>query len=135
MRPFRRLYFQTMRPIHKNGHPRRHGLLILAAACAGALTPLYPARPAAVPAVALAEPEPARAVIHATVSSLALGQALDAAIPKTGDRTFHLLGSDRKSTWQRQPMEVSFTQGRIKVHSNVATTVDVGTTLEMALSL
>src|SRR5207248_1661033 len=28
-----------------------------------------------------------------------------------------------------------FTQGRIKVRSNVATTVDVGTTLEMALSL
>ena len=83
--------------------------LALVGSCGGALTPLYPPRPQAIPGSALAEPEPSRVVVHATISSLALGQALDAAIPKTGDGTFHLLGSDRKYTWQRQPMEVSFT--------------------------
>jgi Domain of unknown function (DUF4403) len=109
--------------------------LVLLSSCGGALTPLYPPRPAAMVGLALADPEPSRVVVHTTVSSVALGQALDAAVPKNGEGTFRLLGSDRKYTWQRQPMEVSFTQGRIRVHSNVATTVDVGTTLEMALQL
>jgi hypothetical protein len=110
-------------------------LFLVCVGCGGALTPLYPPRPAAVPAVALAEPEPSRVVVHATVSSVALAQALDAAVPKTGEGTFRLLGSDRKYTWSRQPMQVSFAQGRIRVQSNVNATADLGTTLEMAMSL
>jgi hypothetical protein len=109
--------------------------LVCVTGCGGALTPLYPPRPAAIPAAALAEPEPSRVVVHATVSSVALGQALDNAIPRSGNGTFPLLGSQRQYTWLRKPMQVSFTQGRIRVQSDVTTTVDVGTTLEMALSL
>jgi hypothetical protein len=109
--------------------------LLLIAGCGGALTPLYPARPAAIPGTALVEPEPSRVVVHTTVSSQALAQALDAAIPKTGEGTFHLLGGDRHYTWTRQPMAVSFSQGRIKVQAAVNASVEIGTTLEMAMAL
>ena len=114
---------------------RKALVVVLAAGCGGALTPLYPARPAAVPSVALAEPDPARVVVHTTVSSLALGQALDAAIPALGAGTFPLLGSQRRYVWKRQPMQVTFTQGRVKVTANVLATVDVGTLLELPISL
>jgi hypothetical protein len=113
----------------------RNLLLLIFCGCGGALTPLYPPRPAAVPGTALVEPEPSRVVVHATVSSVALGQALDMAIPKMGAGTFPLLGGQRRYVWQRQPMNVSFTQGRIKVTANVIATVEVGTLLELPITL
>jgi Domain of unknown function (DUF4403) len=101
----------------------------------GALTPLYPPRPDAVPGAALAEPEPARVVVHITVSSQALGHALDLAIPELGAGTFPLLGAQRRYVWKRQPMQVAFSQGRVKVTANVLATVEVGTLLELPMTL
>jgi hypothetical protein len=110
-------------------------LPLLLVGCGGVLTPLYPPRPDAVPGPALAEPEPARVVVHTTVSSLALGHALDAAIPELGAGTFPLLGSQRRYVWKRQPMQVTFSQGRVKVTANVLATVEVGTLLELPMTL
>jgi hypothetical protein len=73
---------------------------------------------------ALADPEPARVVVHVAVTSPALRSALDDAVPRSGDGTFPLLGADRRYTWQRGPFDVDFSQGRVvlktKVHATVA---------------
>jgi hypothetical protein len=109
-------------------------LFSLVAGC-GATTALYPPRPPATPGAALVDPEPSRVVVHATVSRQALGRALDDAIPSTGAGTFTLLGSERRYLWRRHPVDVSFTQGRIRIRAAVTATVDVGTLLELPLSL
>jgi hypothetical protein len=107
---------------------------MLLAGC-GTIGPLYPPRPAASPGPPLAEPEPSRVVVHATLSSVALSQALDAAIPKVGAGTFPLLGSQRRYVWQRQPFEVGFTQGRIRVLAHVIATIEIGTLVELPITL
>ena len=45
--------------------------------------------------------------------SAALRQALDDAAPRTGDGTVRFLGSDRPYTWERGPLDVGFSQGRV----------------------
>jgi hypothetical protein len=86
--------------------------------------PLYPPRPEPSMGPAVADPEPARVVVHVAVASSALRSALDDAVPRSGDGTFPLLGADRRYTWQRGPFDVGFSQGRVvlqtKVHATVA---------------
>ena len=84
----------------------------LAASCSR-FGPLYPPRPAPSEGLPAAEPLPARVVAHLTVTSAALQQALDAAAPRTGDGTVHFLGGDRAYTWERGPLDVGFSQGRV----------------------
>jgi hypothetical protein len=93
-------------------------------ACAGELKALYPPRPPATPGQAFADPAPSRVVVHATVSSAALRQALDMQIPSTGAGTFPLLGSDRRYVWQRLSLAVSYLQGRIGVQAQVMARVE-----------
>jgi hypothetical protein len=64
-------------------------------------------------------------VVHLAVASSALRSALEDAAPRTGDGTFPLLGSERKYTWERGPLDVGFAQGRIVLGTKVRATVSV----------
>src|SRR5690242_18988614 len=88
-------------------------VLSCAVACAG--TPVYPPRPPATPGDPIADPTPTRIVVHATVGGGALRAALEEALPKNGDGTFPMLGTQRKFLWQRDSVALRFAQGRLVV--------------------
>jgi hypothetical protein len=105
-------------------------------ACGGPTQALYPPRPPAVPGLAVADPPPSRVVVHATITSAALKQALDNAIPRVGSGTFPLLGADHRYLWNRKPVDVAFRQGRISVTAHVESTIEMmGTTMDFPLDL
>ena len=82
------------------------------------------------------EPLPARVVAHLTVTSAALRQALDDAAPRTGDGTVRFLGSDRPYTWERGPLDVGFSQGRVVLKTSILAKLTVPLkTLELPLEL
>jgi hypothetical protein len=100
--------------------------------------PVYPSRPEPSIGPAVADPEPARVVVHLAVTAPALLSAIDGSVPRSGDGTFPLLGADRRYTWQRGPFDVGFSQGRVvlktKVHATVAVplkTIDVSIDLRV----
>jgi hypothetical protein len=102
----------------------RVSLVFVSAACAhfGAV---YPPRPPASPGPPIADPAPSRIVAHVSVASAAIREALDGAVPKTGDGTFALLRSQRKYTWERGSLEVSFSQGRLILSTHVVAKIDL----------
>lgn len=71
----------------------------------------------------MADPEPAKVVVHLAVAGRAFAAAVDEAAPRSGDGTFPLLGSDRHYSWERGPLEVSFTQGRIVLATTVSAVI------------
>jgi hypothetical protein len=87
--------------------------------------PVYPPRPPTNTGDAIADPSPSRVVVHATVSSKAIARALDEAIPKNGQGTFPLLGSERGFTWRRGAPTVKVGQGRVSVDLHVDATADL----------
>jgi hypothetical protein len=103
------------------------GSAIAAMLCVSCATPrfgaVYPARPPDVPAAPDPDPVPSRIVVHVAVSAAALRASLDRAIPKTGDGTFTLLHAERRCSWERAPVDVSFSQGRIVIDAHVQSTV------------
>lgn len=115
----------------------------LAGACLGVVAascsrfgPVYPPRPAPSEGLPAAEPLPARVVAHVAVSSAALRQALDDAAPRTGDGTVRFLGSDRPYTWERGPLDVGFSQGRVVLKTTILAKLTVPLkTLELPLEL
>ncbi len=86
---------------------------------------VYPARPPASAAGPLADPAPARLVAHISVTATALASALEEAVPAKGEGTFRLLAGDRKYTWERTPVALSFSQGRIVLDTRVTAKVDL----------
>jgi hypothetical protein len=111
------------------------GLGLLAASCSR-FGPLYPPRPAPSEGAAASEPLPARVVAHLTVTSAALRQALDDAAPRTGDGTVRFLGSDRPYIWERGPLEVGFSQGRVVLKTTILAKLTIPLkTLELPLEL
>jgi hypothetical protein len=107
----------------------------LAASCSR-FGPLYPPRPAPSEGLPAAEPLPARVVAHLTVTSAALQQALDAAAPRTGGGTVRFLGGDRPYTWERGPLDVGFSQGRVVLKTTILARLTVPLkTLELPLDL
>jgi Domain of unknown function (DUF4403) len=82
--------------------------------------PLYPPRPTPSEGQPVADPMPARVVAHMAVTSAALRQALDDAAPRTGDGTVRFLGADRTYTWERGPLDVGFSQGRVVLKTSIA---------------
>ena len=88
-------------------------------------TALYPPRPAETAGDPIADPMPSRIVVHATITGAALQAALEEKLPKTGEGTFPLLGSTRKFTWQRDPVSIRFTQGRLGVDLHIVATADM----------
>ncbi len=112
------------------GKRARVGLRAAAAAAAVVLSgcgfgPVYPPRPPSSAGDAIADPSPSRVVVHATVSSRAIARALDEALPKGGQGTFPLLGSDRGFTWQRGTPTVRVGQGRVAVDFHVDARADL----------
>ncbi len=105
-------------------HAKLSASLALAAALASGTScsrfgPVYPSRPAPSEGMPAADPQPARVVAHLAVSSAALRAALDDAAPRTGDGTVRFLGGDRTYTWERGPLDVSFSQGRVILKTQV----------------
>ncbi len=100
-------------------------LVALALAGCSRFGAVYPARPPASSAFASADPTPARIVAHVSVTRVALGSALDEAVPRTGDGDFALLGAQRKYSWERTPLAVSFSQGRLVLDTHVTARVDL----------
>lgn len=96
----------------------------LVAGCSGEGA-LYPPRPPATPGEAIADPAPSRVVMHTTVTSAGMKNALEENFPKTGDGTFPLLGKERKYTWKRSPITVKFDRGRISLDLHVDANADM----------
>lgn len=108
---------------------------VLAASCSR-FGPLYPPRPAPSEGPPAADPLPSRVVAHVAVTSAALRQALDDAAPRTGDGTVHFLGADRPYTWERGPLDVGFSQGRVVLKTTIVAKLTVPLkTLELPLDL
>lgn len=87
--------------------------------------PVYPSRPAGQPSPLAVDPSPSRVAVHVSLSKAALRSALDEAVPKAGDSSFSLLGSDRLYHWTRGPLDVSFGGGRVIVKTSVASNVQL----------
>jgi hypothetical protein len=96
----------------------------LAAGCTG-FGAVYPSRPAETPGEAIADPTPAKLVMHLTVTSAGLKSAIEDNLPQTGEGTFPLLGKDRKFTWKRSPVTLRFMQGRIGLDLHVDANADL----------
>jgi hypothetical protein len=98
----------------------------VAVATAGCgFAPVYPPRPPTSGGDPIADPSPSRVVVHTSVSSKAIGRALDDAIPKDGQGTFPLLGSERTYTWRRGAPSVKVGQGRVTIDLHVDAKADL----------
>ena len=86
---------------------------------------VYPPRPPSANGAPTADPLPSRIVAHVSVTSAGLRSAIDDAVPRTGEGSFALLGTQRKYKWDRKPFEVSFAQGRVILTTSVHTNVDM----------
>ena len=95
----------------------------LLAGCAGGA--LYPSRPPSTPGEAIADPTPSRVVMHTTITSAGLKNAIEEGVPKTGEGSFPLLGKERKFTWKRSAATVRFNQGRIALELHVDANADM----------
>jgi hypothetical protein len=73
----------------------------------------------------VADPAPSRVTAHVSISGAALRESLEDAVPKSGDGSFSLLGSERAYRWTRQPLDLSFANGRIVVKTQVTSNVDL----------
>lgn len=100
------------------------GSLVSLSGCGNRFGAVYPPRPPASPSAPIADPPPTRIVAHVTVTESALRESLDAAVPKTGEGNFQLAGL-RQYRWEREPLVLSFSQGRILIDTHVVTTVDL----------
>ena len=103
------------------------GVLTLLVGCfgSGGFTAVYPPRPPGSPSDPIADPTPSRIVVHATVTGAGLKTALEEAIPKTGEGSFPLLGTERRYTWKREPIAVRFTGGRIGLGLRIVANIDM----------
>jgi len=98
--------------------------------------PVYPPRPAPSLGAPVNDPEPSRVVVHLAITSGALRAAVDDAAPRSGEGTFPMLGSDRRYTWERGPLDVGFAQGRVVLATKVHATISLPLkTLDLPLDL
>jgi hypothetical protein len=96
----------------------------LASSCGG-LSPVYPPRPPATPGDPIADPNPSRVVVHATISAAALRDALESNVPETGEGSVPLLGKERKFTWKREPFGLRFDRGRVGLDLHLVVTLQL----------
>jgi len=109
--------------------PMRRGTPVLLALLVSCLSsrfgPVYPSRPEPSQGPPVADPDPSRIVVHLAVTSAGLREALDDAAPRSGEGTFPLLGSDRRYTWERGPLDLALSQGRVVLSTHVQARVAV----------
>lgn len=91
----------------------------------GGSNALYPPRPPATPGEAIADPSPSRVVMHTTITSAGLKNALEEGVPKTGEGTFPMLRRERKYTWKRSPITLKFDRGRVVLDLHVDANADM----------
>jgi hypothetical protein len=72
--------------------------------CCAAI-PVYPSRPGSAPGAPVADPIPAKIIVHLTATSDGLKHALDATVPTSGDTTFDFHGP-RALRWERGPFSL-----------------------------
>ena len=112
------------------------GFTVLALSACTSFGAVYPPRPPGSPGAPVADPTPSRVVAHVSVTSAGLKSSLDESVTKKGDGAFALLRTQRKYTWERTPLEVSFSQGRIVLDAHIRSTVDMPVgTLEFPLDV
>lgn len=115
------------------------GIALLASVASGCsrFGAVYPSRPSATAGQPLADPAPSRIVTHLSVTSAGLRRALDDAIPRHGDGTFPMLGSERHYDWDREDVVIAFSQGRVVLDTKVKgkLTVPVMGTLEFPIDV
>ncbi|MEZ4293483.1 MAG: DUF4403 family protein [Polyangiaceae bacterium] len=99
--------------------------LALSGCIGGALTPVYPPRPPAAPGAPIADPTPARVVLHMTITEQGLAAAVEEALPKTGEGTFPFVRGERKYTYSRGAAKVSLGQGRVGIEMHVDANLDM----------
>ncbi|MEO7033457.1 MAG: DUF4403 family protein [Polyangiaceae bacterium] len=87
--------------------------------------PVYPSRPAEHATPLVADPAPSRVTAHVALSGAGLRSSLEDLLPKTGEGTFTLVGSERAYKWTRGPLDVSFASGRIVLKTSVSASVDL----------
>ncbi len=95
---------------------------VLLTACAG--MPLYPSRPASSTAPLVADPVPAKLVIHVDATHEGLRRALDATVPVEGETQFELRGP-RAVKWKRSGFSLRFADARIEVKTELTLEVDL----------
>ena len=100
-------------------------LFILLAPACSTFGAVYPPRPPSTPGAPVADPTPSRVVAHISVTGAGLKAAIDEAMPRTGAGTLPLLGTQRRYTWERAPLEISFAQGRIVLDVKVTSILDM----------
>lgn len=97
-------------------------LLVVGCSSFGAV---YPPRPPATPGAPIADPTPSRVVAHISVTSTGLKDGLDDQMPRTGEGNVDILRTKRRYTWTRDPLQVSFSQGRVVLDAHVKSTLDM----------
>ncbi len=98
-------------------------LAVVAVACGAEA--VYPPRPPETPGEAIADPTPSRVVMHTTVTRVGLTGALEDGVPKSGEGTFPLMGRERRFTWKRDAVKLSFSGGRIHLDLHVDANADM----------
>lgn len=102
-------------------------LALAAAACSspgGRPEALYPSRPPATPGPPVADPAPSRVVLHTTVTRAALEQALEEALPPSGEGSFSMAGQ-RRFTWKRDRIALRFDRGRVGIDMHVVANLEL----------
>jgi hypothetical protein len=96
--------------------------LVLLAGCTR-FGPVYPSRPAERPSPLVPDPVPSRISLHLAITAPGLRQALDAAVPASGEGKVSVFGSERAYLWQRGPLDVAFAGGRVTARTQVIATI------------
>lgn len=97
-------------------------LLALFTGCAG--VPLYPSRPSASTTALVADPVPAKLVVHLAATSEGLRHALNTTIPESGETTFDLRGP-RAVEWKRGEFTLRFADSRVEVKTDLQLAADL----------
>src|SRR5438270_318602 len=119
------LGYRAAMPVRKRSSLRHALVLSLFTGSCSSLTPVYPPRPPSSPGDPVADPTPSRVVVHATIASSALRQALETQLPAMGEGTVPLMGRDRKFSWKRDPVVLRFDRGRIGVDVHLVATLEM----------
>ncbi len=99
-------------------------MLCSAALVGCAAIPVYPSRPGSAAGAPVADPIPAKIIVHLNATSDGLKHALEATIPTSGETTFDLHGP-RALRWERGPFSLRFADGRVELKTELSLEADL----------
>lgn len=101
-------------------------LALVSPACVGgALSPAYPPRPPETKGEPIADPAPAKVVLHTTITTKGLEDGVEEALPRAGEGMFAFVKGDRKYTYTRGPAKVQLGQGKVTILLHVDANLDM----------